>query len=111
VLGLPPLPNKYKGVAVAAVLLLVMVAVSGIYGRRGLVHLRELEKKQNELGRLALELQRENEERHAHLRRLADDDSYIEKLVRERLGWIKPGETVYRVRGVNKLPAVDKDGE
>ncbi len=32
-----------------------------------------------------------------HLRRLETDDAYLEKLARERLGWIRPGERVYRV--------------
>lgn len=107
-LGLPPLPGKYKGVAVAAVLVLVVVLVSAVYGQRGLVHLWELERKQRELEALVLELQRENEGRQEHLRRLADDESYVEKLVRERLGWIKPGETLYRVRGIDGAAKKDR---
>jgi len=64
------------------------------------MQLRELRAKQSEIEALALQLQRENEARQAHLQQLANDDSYLEKLVRERLGWIKPGETVYRARGI-----------
>ena len=33
-----------------------------------------------------------------HLQRLETDDAYLEKIARERLGWIKPGELVYRVK-------------
>jgi cell division protein FtsB len=98
VLGLPPLPSKYKGVIVVGVLVLSAVLISAVFGKRGWVHLRELDKNQRELESLALRLQRENDQRQEHLRRLANDDVYLEKLVRERLGWVKPGETVYRVR-------------
>ena len=98
--ALPPLPGKYKAVAVFGVSALVLVVISAVYGGRGWMHLQELAVKQRALEDLAFRLQQENEQRQVHLQRLANDDSYVEKLAREQLGWIKPGETVYRVRGV-----------
>jgi cell division protein FtsB len=98
--ALPPLPTKYKAVAAFGVSALVLVVVSAVYGGRGWMHLQELEVKQRALEELAFRLQQENDQRQEHLRRLANDDSYVEKLAREQLGWIKPGETVYRVRGL-----------
>lgn len=101
--ALPPLPRKYKAVAVFGVSALTLVVVSAVYGGRGWMHLQELEVKQRALEDLAFRLQHENDRRQEHLRRLEHDDSYVEKLAREQLGWIKPGETVYRVRGVTAL--------
>jgi cell division protein FtsB len=102
--ALPPLPRKYKAIAVCGVAVLVAVVTTAVYGRRGWMHLRELEGKQRQLEGIAFRLQQENDKRQEHLSRLASDDAYVEKLARERLGWIKPGETVYRVRGVITSP-------
>lgn len=104
--ALPPLPKKYKAVAVFGVSALGLVLVSAVYGGRGWMHLQELAQKQHALEELAFRLQLENERRHEHLHRLANDDGYVEKLAREQLGWIKPGETVYRVRGVTAAAPV-----
>jgi cell division protein FtsB len=98
--ALPPLPPKYKAIAAFGVSALVLVIVSAVYGGRGWVHLQELQVKQRALEDLAFRLQRDNDKRQEHLQRLANDNSYVEKLAREQLGWIKPGETVYRVRGL-----------
>ena len=107
--ALPPLPRKYKAVAVFGVSALALVVLSAVYGGRGWIHLQELEVKQRALEDLAFRLQQENEKRHEHLQRLANDNTYVEKLAREQLGWIKPGETVYRVRGVTaSAPPVAK---
>src|SRR5262249_34127270 len=105
-MALPPLPPKYKAVALCGVAALVAVFVAAIYGNRGWVHLRDLQGKQPSPEDIAFPLQRENEKLQQHLRGLANDDAYIEKLARERLGWIKPGETVYRVRGVTAAAAL-----
>jgi hypothetical protein len=46
---------------------------------------------------LAFRLERGNERVREHMRRMETDDAYLEKLVRERLGWVRPGDLVYRV--------------
>lgn len=102
--ALPPLPRKHKAVAAGGLVVLVAVLVSAVYGNHGWDHLTDLEVKQRALEDIAFRLQRENAKRQEHLRMLADDDAYVTKLARERLGWIKPGETVYRVRGVTAAP-------
>ncbi len=46
----------------------------------------------------AFELRQHNDQLRDHLASgSSSDDAYLEKMVRERLGWIKPGELVYRV--------------
>ncbi|OFV88644.1 MAG: hypothetical protein A3J75_02165 [Acidobacteria bacterium RBG_16_68_9] len=96
--SLPSLPQKYKAVVLAGVTVLVVGAFSIAQGGRGWAQLRQLEEKQQELEVLAFRLEQRNQRLREHLRRIEQDDAYLEKLARERLGWIKPGEIVFRVR-------------
>ncbi len=100
---LPSLPRKYKAVVLVGVAALIVVGVSAVQGGRGWDDLRQLEAKQRELEALAFQLEQKNQHLRDHLRRLEQDDVYLEKLARERLGWVKPGEVVFRVRGMVKL--------
>jgi len=77
-------------------LLLVFIA-SAVFGSRGLIHLRRLHGRQAELELLAARLESRNEAVRDHLRRLESDDAYLEKTVRERLGWVRSNEVLYRV--------------
>jgi cell division protein FtsB len=94
---LPSLPRKYKGVLAAGLVALALCVFSAIFGSRGLVDLRRLERQQAEAEAIAYALAAENHRLRDHVERLASDDAYLEKLARERLGWIKPGEIVYRI--------------
>jgi cell division protein FtsB len=94
---LPPLPRKYKAVVFAGFVLLAVCATFAVFGSRGVVELRALERQQADTEALAFRLEQDNQRRRDHLDRLETDDAYLEKLAREKLGWIKPGEFVYRV--------------
>jgi len=94
---LPTLPRKYKGIQAVFLAALGLCIFSAIFGSRGLVDLRRLEHQQAEAEAIAYALAAENHRLRDHLDRLGSDDIYLEKLARERLGWIKPGEIVYRV--------------
>ena len=102
--ALPPLPQRYKVIVLAVAGLLTIAAISAAEGSRGWRHLGQLEEKQREFETLAFRLAQENRQLREHLRRLDEDDAYVEKLARERLGWIKPGEVVFRVRGMISSP-------
>ena len=93
---LPPLPRKFKGAAVGAGVLLTVCAFFAVFGSRGVVHLWRLQKQQNDVEAVAYSLSSKNQKLREHLERLEHDDGYLEKLARERLGWIKDGEFVYR---------------
>ena len=95
---LTPLPWKHKVVVAAGVAVLGLCAVSAVFGSGGVVHLRRLQAEQAATEAEVFALEQRNARLGDHLRRLADDDAYLEKLARERLGWVKPGERVYRVR-------------
>ena len=91
------LPLKYKAVVLVGVLLLGACAVSAVFSGGGVVNLRGLYAEQSQAEAEAYELRQRNDELRDHLAKLDSDDAYLEKVVRERLGWIKPGERVYRV--------------
>jgi len=97
--SLAALSRKNKAVLVAGVGLLVIFVLSAIFGSWGWVHLRHLEEKQGEMEALAMRMERQNEVMRQHLERLESDNAYLEKVVRERLGWVKPNELIYRVDG------------
>ncbi len=94
---LPPLPRKHKGTLLACVVLLALLAVDAVYGDHGLAHLSRMRAEQRELERAAFELQQSNEHLRERIRKLRSDDTYLEKLARERLGLVKKGELLYRL--------------
>jgi len=107
---LPPLPRKYKGRFALAGAAIVLLATAAVFGDNGLVRLRELERAQAALEQRAFQVQQANEQMREHIRRLESDDALLEKLGRERLGLVRPGEIVYRTRppaaGAGSGPAV-----
>jgi cell division protein FtsB len=99
---LPPLPRNFKGVATVVAVALVACAFFAVFGSRGVMDLRRLQRQQNEAEAVAYSLALKNQKLRDHLDRLEHDDRYLEKIARERLGLIKPGEIVYRA---NARPA------
>lgn len=95
---LPAVPRNYKGVILAGIVVLALLGFSAIFGSRGVLHLHRLRGEQRAAEAVAFRLADENRTLREHLRRVEHDDTYLEKLARERLGWIKPGELVYRLR-------------
>lgn len=94
---LPSLPKKHKAVVFAGFVALALLAASAVFGRHGVLHLRRLDRQQEGSERFAAALGAENTRLREHLHRLEHDDAYLEKLARERLGWVKPGEVLYHV--------------
>lgn len=88
---------KYKAVVAAGFLLLALCGVSAVFGSGGVVQLRRLYDEQAAAEAEAYALAQHNKDLRDHVARLDADDAYLEKVVRERLGWIKPGERLYRV--------------
>jgi cell division protein FtsB len=88
---------KYKAVVAAGIVLLALCAVSAVFGSGGVVQLRRVHAEQAQAEAEAYSLAQHNQALRDHLARLESDDAYLEKVVRERLGWIKPGERLYRV--------------
>jgi cell division protein FtsB len=98
---LPSLSRKYKGTLAACVVALILFLVAAIFGDHGLIHLLRMRAEQQELEHVAFDLQQHNEHLRQRIRRLQSDDSYIEKLARERLGLVRKDEVLYRVTAPN----------
>lgn len=80
----------------AASVVVCMLAVTSVFGDRGLLEIRDLRAKEAALRGRADALEAHNEKLRDDVRRLRDDDAYLERVARERQGLVKPGETVYR---------------
>ena len=94
---LPPVLRKHKGVLVGAVVSLGL-GLSLLGAHRGASDLLALQEEQVALEQKMVRLQRGNDDLRRHLDRMKTDAAYLERVVRQRLGWIRPGEIVYRVR-------------
>jgi cell division protein FtsB len=89
-------------VAAAGVSTALVAAI--LFGSRGLLRLRTLTTEEaaikQRIGGLLLENQRLRTQLHA----LRTDDRYVERLAREQLGFVRPGDVVYRFPGPNRPP-------
>lgn len=77
--------------------LISLLTLVTIVGERGALHLWRLHGEKNNLDEQNYRLQRENEALRQRIWRLRNDDVYLEKLAREELNLVRPGEVVYRV--------------
>jgi cell division protein FtsB len=77
-------------------LLLVSLSLFTAFGERGVVHLLRLRAEQRKLDDSNFLLQKENEVLRERIHRLRHDNLYLEKIAREDLGLVRPGEVVYR---------------
>jgi cell division protein FtsB len=93
---LPPLLARSKGV-LAGVVISLALGVSMFAAHRGANELIELQESQAALEQKMVRLQRGNDDLRHHLERMKSDPAYLERVVRQRLGWVRPGEIVYRV--------------
>ena len=72
-----------------------------VLGDGGAIRITQLRLERSGLEDNIAELQRNTEHFEHTIARLQKDDTYIEKIGRERYGYIKPGERVYRIIPLN----------
>ncbi len=95
-----------KWVGLGALLLMMGTLVFGEMGVSRYLHLRD---HAEQLDRELSELQRLNSELRTDLDRVQYDTTRIEELARERLGYVRRGETVYQLAPLSdkeRVPAV-----
>jgi cell division protein FtsB len=93
-----------KQVLLAAFLAAMVVAALAVFSPQGLAHYRRLS---NEAARLHAEnevIRAENQRRRQELEALKANPAYQEKVVREELGFVKPGEKLLIVEGTAGVP-------
>ncbi len=84
--------------------LYALLAASTLVGQHSFLHLQELRQEQRALEAAAFTLARENAELRDRIARLKTDDEFLEKVVREELGFVRQGEFVYRFRDPLSAP-------
>ena len=81
---------------VAAVGVSAALVVAILFGSRGLLRLRALTNEEAVIKQRIAGLLLENQRLRTQLHALRSDDRYLERLAREQLGFVRPGEVVYR---------------
>ncbi len=76
--------------------LLVALSLFTAFGERGVFHLWRLWGEKKQLEERNFLLQKENAALRERAYRIRQDDLYLEKLAREELGLVRPGEIIYR---------------
>lgn len=77
-------------------LLVLLLSLFTIVGERGALHLWRLRGDKANLDEQNYRLQKENEALRQRITRLRNDDFSLEKIAREELNLVRPGEVIYR---------------
>jgi cell division protein FtsB len=89
-----PLPPRWPIYLLSS--LIALVALVTIVGERGALHLWRLRGEKDKLDEQNYRLQKENEGLRERVYRIRNDNAYLEKLAREELNLVRPGEVIYR---------------
>jgi cell division protein FtsB len=76
--------------------LILLLAVVTVVGERGAIHLWRLRGEKSRIDEQNYRLQKENEALRQRVSRIRNDNHYLEKLAREELNLVRPGEVIYR---------------
>ena len=76
--------------------LISLLSLVTIVCERGALHLWRLGGEKTQLDEQNYRMQKENEALRQRISRLRNDNYYLEKLAREELNLVRPGEVVYR---------------
>lgn len=76
--------------------LIILLCIYTVIGERGAIHLWRLRAEKAKLDERNYELQKDNEALRQRIWRLRHDNFYLEKLAREELSLVRPGEVIYR---------------
>ncbi len=91
-----------RRVIYAFLALIVTLSLFTTLGERGALHLWRLWEEKRKLDEKTFLLQKENELLRERVYRLRHDSQYLEKIAREDLGLVRPGEIVYRFASESK---------
>ena len=81
---------------VIATVLIGFLAFTSVFGDRGLISIRKLRAEETRMHGKAEAVEAENARLRDDVRKLGEDDVYLERVARESQGLAKDGETVYR---------------
>ena len=88
------LPGRWPIYLFGSLIILLMLVT--VFGERGVLHLWRLYGEENRLDEQNYRLQKANAALRRRIYRIRNDDAYLEKLAREELNLVRPGDIVYR---------------
>tara|TARA_Y100000588_G_C14259570_1_gene927023 strand:+ start:1229 stop:1486 length:258 start_codon:yes stop_codon:yes gene_type:complete len=83
-------------------LVAVVLVGNALVGERGLVAMVRATDKSEALEKIIVQLREENEWLREDMRQLREEKNTIEKLAREELGLIQPGEKLFIIKNTSK---------
>ena len=89
---------RKKAAALGSVIALIALVVGSFFGDRGFIQLVAKREQTESLRREIEELRAENSRLAAEIVALKTDPRAIERVAREQLGLVRPGETVFLIR-------------
>jgi cell division protein FtsB len=78
--------------------LIGLLLIYAVVGERGAIHLWRLQGEKAKLDEQNYRLQKDNEMLREKITRLRGDNLFLEKIAREELNMVRPGEVIYRFR-------------
>jgi cell division protein FtsB len=78
--------------------LIALLLIYAVVGERGAIHLWRLQGEKGKLDEQNYRLQKYNEALREKIARLRSDNHFLEKIAREELNLVRPGEVIYRFR-------------
>ena len=88
------LPQRWAVYALGVFILSLCILTA--VGERGVLHLLRLRGEKAKLDEENYRLQKENEGLRQRISKLRNDNFYLEKMAREELNLVRPGEIIYR---------------
>ncbi len=89
---------RRKAVKLALGLVLIALLISSLFGDRGVFHVLAQKQRAEAVEREVAELRQENARLAQEIDALRSDPRTVERLAREELGLVAPGETVFLIR-------------
>ena len=89
---------RKKAAILASLIVVVGLLVGSLFGDRGLLQLVSQRERADALAREIEQLKTDNSRLAADIGALRRDPAAIERLAREELGLVRPGETVFVIR-------------
>lgn len=97
-LSLQPKPKRLEPILyAAAALILAALALDGIFGPHGFIATYRLRLQVQQVQRKTEHLNRENQEFAKQAQQLKSDPSAIERVARQQMGLVKPGQLVFKL--------------
>lgn len=93
--------NK-KLITMIIVFFFLFLFFTAVLGDNGLLRLYQMSETKRELVEQITKIKEENQELQKKIYAFKNDPLYIEKIAREELGLLKPGEIVYDFKGIKE---------